>query len=54
MHTQLLGAFSIVTRAAKIIELRTVTKTYTGAGGGLTALNHIDLKIPGGLPYGSD
>lgn len=29
-----------------MIELRTVTKTYLGAGAGFTALNRVDLKIP--------
>jgi hypothetical protein len=38
----------------RLIELRTVTKTYSGVGGGFTVLNHIDLKIPAGLRYGSN
>jgi len=31
-----------------MIELRTVTKTYRGAGDGFTALNRVDLKFPTG------
>jgi len=31
-----------------MIELRTVTKTYSGAGGGFTALNRVDLQFPDG------
>jgi hypothetical protein len=54
LHAQLPGAFSIITRAGKRIELMAVTKTYAGAGRGFTALNHIDLKIPAGLRYGSN
>jgi hypothetical protein len=37
-----------------MIELRTVYKTYNGAGGGFAALNHIDREIPTGLRYGSN
>jgi hypothetical protein len=48
LHAQLLGVFSVVTRGAEIIELMTVDKTYNGAGGGFTALNHIDLEVPAG------
>lgn len=36
------------TRGAKLIELRKVTKTYPGAGGGFTALNHVDLEFSAG------
>ncbi|HJW11057.1 MAG TPA: ATP-binding cassette domain-containing protein, partial [Albitalea sp.] len=35
-------------RAAPIIELRGVDKTYPGAGGGFTALRQIDLGIMAG------
>lgn len=31
-----------------MIELRTVTKTYRGAGDGFTALNRVDLKFQTG------
>jgi len=54
MRIQLIGAFSIITRAAKMVELRTVDKTYNGAGAGFAALNHIDREIPTGLPFRSN
>ena len=37
-----------LTTAGKLIELRQVSKTYPGAGGGFTALSHIDLEFCAG------
>jgi len=36
------------TREVKLIELRKVSKSYPGAGGGFTALNRIDLEFSAG------
>ncbi|MDB4974053.1 MAG: peptide transporter ATP-binding protein [Myxococcaceae bacterium] len=33
---------------AQLVELRAVTKTYPGAGGGFTALDHVHLALPAG------
>src|ERR1035437_5823962 len=38
-------ADGVARHGAKLIELRNVTKTYAGAGGGFTALNQVDLKF---------
>lgn len=38
----------LATHGAKLIELRKITKTYPGAGGGFTALNHVDLEFSAG------
>jgi len=35
-------------QAVHLIELREVTKTFPSAGGGFTALNHVDLRLPAG------
>ncbi len=35
-------------QSVHLIELRTVTKIYPGAGRGFTALDHIDLALPAG------
>ncbi|MHB8747080.1 MAG: ABC transporter ATP-binding protein [Gammaproteobacteria bacterium] len=35
-------------QGGKLIELRKVTKTYLGAGGGFTALNRVDLEFSAG------
>ncbi|OGU22410.1 MAG: ABC transporter ATP-binding protein [Hydrogenophilales bacterium RIFOXYD1_FULL_62_11] len=38
----------MATHGARLIELRKVSKTYPGAGGGFTALNRVDLEFSAG------
>ena len=47
-YTITLDRMFIVTRGPRMIELRTVSKTYPGAGSGFTALKGVDLKFSTG------